>query len=149
MRIFSLAFLSALCLAAAPGPCDLVTKAEVQAAAGAPVSDATVNKINPRFCDYKLGATGSAVSVMLTDKSPADSAARTVEALKKSKINAELVAGVGDGAYRSSPGYGMQQLGAFKGSKHVIVTALITGSPEARSKAVTDAVMKQALAKVP
>ncbi|HEY3441431.1 MAG TPA: hypothetical protein VGK29_11790 [Paludibaculum sp.] len=131
------------------GPCALITKAEVQEAVGSPVAEGVVNRTNPNVCDFKIGATGSAVSIMLTRKSPVDSAEKTVDALKKSKINAEVVAGFGDSAYASSPGYGMQQLGVYQGSSHVIATVLILGSPEAKAKAVAQAVMRKALARVP
>lgn len=133
----------------APGPCGLLTKAEVQEAVGSPVAEGALNKTNPNVCDFKIGATGSAVSIMLTRKSPLDSAEKTVGALKKSKINAEAVAGLGDSAYASSPGYGMQQLGVYKGSSHVIATVLILGSPEAKAKAAAQAVMRKALARLP
>jgi hypothetical protein len=106
-----------------------------------------VNATNKSVCDFKGGA-GSLVSVMLAPKGPADTAEKIVSELKKRNISAQTVPGFGDGAYASSPGYGMQQLGAFKGSNQVIVTALIMGAPEAKSKAVTQAVMTKALAKV-
>jgi hypothetical protein len=86
--------------------------------------------------------------VSLTDKSSADSAERTVAELKKSKIAATVVPGLGDGAYSSSPGYGMQQLGAYKGGKQVIVTAMIMGAPEAKVKAAIEKVMRKALTKL-
>jgi hypothetical protein len=135
----------------APGlsPCALLTKAEVQEAVGAPVSAGVLNTTNKSVCDFKVGDAGSNVSIMLTAKAPGDSAEKTVAALKKQKISAEVVPGFGDSAYASSPGYGMQQLGVYKGSKHVIVTVLVFGAPEAKSKTVAQAVMRKALARVP
>ncbi len=129
-------------------PCALATKAEVQEAVGSPVSEGAVNATNKSVCDFKAGDMGSAVGIMLTAKAPADSAAKTVAELKKRKIAAEEVQGLGDGAYRSSPGYGMQQLGAYKGGSHVIVTVMLMGAPEAKSKAVAEAVMRKALGRV-
>jgi hypothetical protein len=131
------------------GPCALLTKAEVQEAVGSAVSPGEVNKTNHSVCDFKVGETGSLLSVMLTAKGPADSAEKMVSELKKRKIGADVVAGFGDGAYASSPGYGMQQLGVYKGASHVIVTVLLMGAPEAKSKAVAQAVMRKALARVP
>jgi hypothetical protein len=131
------------------GPCALLTQAEVQAAVGAPVSDGVINKTNQAVCDFKAGATGSTVGIMLTRKSAADSADKTVTALKKSNIKAEAVPGFGEGAYSSSPGYGMQQLGVYKGGSHVIVTVLIIGAPDAKSKTIAQTVMRKALARVP
>jgi hypothetical protein len=132
----------------ASGPCSLVTKAEVQEAAGTPVSDGAVNKINPAVCDFAVDTTGSAVSLLLTSKRPADSAEKTVGELKNQKLTAQVVTGFGDGAYTSSPGYGMQQLGVYKGTSHVIVTVLLMGAPDAKSKTVAEAVMRKALVRV-
>jgi hypothetical protein len=131
------------------GPCALLTKAEIQQAVGSPVSEGVINANNKSVCDFKAGDAGSIVSIMLTAKAPADSAEKTVAELKKRKISAEVAPGFGDSAYASSPGYGMQQLGVYKGSNHVIVTALLFGAPEAKSKAITQAIMRKALARVP
>lgn len=139
---------AALAGAAPSGPCSLLTKTEVQEAVGTPVSDGTVNTINRTVCDFKVDALGSAVSVMLTGKIPGDSAEKTVAELKKQKIGAQVVSGFGDSAYASSPGFGMQQLGVYKGSSHVIVTVLLMGAPEAKSKKVAEVVMNKALARV-
>jgi hypothetical protein len=129
-------------------PCTLVTKAEVQAAVGAPVSEGAINKTNKSVCDFKVGDAGSVLNIMLTAKGPADSAEAMVAGLKKQKISAEVTSGFGDGAYASSPGYGMQQLGVYKGSNHVIVTVLVFGAPEAKSKTIAQAVMRKALARL-
>jgi hypothetical protein len=141
---------SAAAQPAKPGlsPCALLTKAEVQEAVGAPVAEGAVNKINKSVCDFK-GDAGTSVSIMLTAKAAGDSADKTVAELNKRNIAAAVAPGFGDSAYASSPGYGMQQLGAYKGSSHVIVTVLVMGAPEARSKTVSQAVMRKALARVP
>lgn len=130
------------------GPCSLLTKADVQQAAGSAASEGTVNNLNKSVCDFKVGEAG-VVNISLVAKSPGDSAARTVAELKKRKISGEVAAGLGDGAYASSPGYGMQQLGVYKGQYHVIVTALLFGAPEAKTKAAVQALMKKALTKLP
>jgi hypothetical protein len=157
MRLTYISFcilLSAISAAAQPakpgsGPCALLTKAEVQEATGGTVSDGAVNSSNKTVCDFKIGDTGSVVGVMLTDKGSADSAEKMVAELKKRKVNSEVVSGFGDSAYRSSPGYGMQQIGVYKGSKHVIVTAMLMGSPEPKVKAITEKLMRKALARLP
>jgi hypothetical protein len=59
-----------------------------------------------------------------------------------------VVAGIGDSAYSSNPGYGMQQLGAYKESKHVVVTVFIMGAPEAKAKAIAEKVMRKALTRL-
>jgi hypothetical protein len=136
------------CNAQSPSPCSLATKAEVQEAAGTAVQDGTVNSTNKMVCDFKVGSMGSSVSILLTSKTAADSAAKTVAELKKRNIASELVPGLGDGAYSSSPGYGMQQIGAFKGARHVVVTVLILGGPEAKNKEVAIKVMRKALSRL-
>ena len=130
-------------------PCALLTKAEIQEFAGAPVSAGVINAHNQSVCDFKAGDTGSVVSIMLTTKSISDTSERTVAELKKRKISAEVVPGFGDSAYASSPGYGMQQLGVYKGSNQVIVTVLLLGAPEAKAKTVAQGLRRKALARVP
>lgn len=132
-----------------PGsPCSLLTKAEVQEAVGTPVADGAVNSINRTVCDFKVDGLGSAVSIMLTGKIPGDSAEKTVAELKKQKISGQVVSGFGDSAYTSTPGFGMQQIGVYKGSSHVIVTVLLMGAPDAKSKKAAELVMNKALARV-
>lgn len=150
--LFALASLSLLCISAlaqtASTPCSLVTRAEVQEAAGIQVSEGAPNSINKSVCEFKAATPGSIVSILLANKAPADSAERTVAELNKRKLAAAVVPGIGDSAYASSPGYGMQQLGAYKGSKHIVVTVLLMGAPEAKSKAAATAVIKKALARM-
>lgn len=141
-------FISGVCArAAGADPCSLVTAAEVKEATGVAVAGGVVNRLNKQVCDYKAAA-GSLLNVTLTDRGPADNAARTVAELNKRGMKAEAAAGIGDSAYRSSPGYGMQQMGAYKGSKQVVVTALLAGASEAKTRAAVEAVMKKALARV-
>jgi hypothetical protein len=133
---------------AAGGPCALLTKAEVQEASGVTVAEGVVNTTNKSVCDYRVGAGGSGIGIMLTDKGAADSAEKMVAGLAKSKISAKVVPGIGDGAYASSPGYGMQQFGAFKGSKHVIATVMLIGAPEAKAKDAAEKVIRKAVGKL-
>lgn len=145
-RPFAL-ILMASAMAWGADPCSLVTAAEVQAATGVAMAAGKVNGTNKSVCDY-VSATGSLLNVTLTEKGPADSAEKMVAELTKRKMKAEVAAGIGDGAYRSSPGYGMQQMGAYKGTKHVIVTAMLAGQAEAKVKAAVEAVLRKALARV-
>lgn len=134
---------------AGSGPCAVLTKAEVQQAVGATVSEGVINPNNKSVCDFKVGESGSAVSILITSKSPLDSAERTVSELKKRKMTAEVLQGFVDSAYSSSPGYGMEQVGVYKGAKHVIVTVLVQGAPAAKSKVIAQALMRKALPRVP
>jgi hypothetical protein len=154
MRLLQISIcIPVLCLAAMaqaklPGPCSLLTAADIQQVAGGTVSEGTPNKLNPSVCDYKMAA-GSILNVTVTAKGPADSAEKMVSELKKRSIAAEIVAGIGDSSYASAPGYGMQQAGAYKGSNHVIVTMLLAGAPEAKAKAMAQTLLKKAIAKLP
>jgi hypothetical protein len=129
-------------------PCALLTKAEIQEAAGVAVSEGAVNTTNKAICDYKVGTGGSLLNISLTPKGPADTPEKVVAELNKRKMPAQVLTGLGDGAYTSSAGYGMQQVGAYKGAKHVIVTVLIFGSPEAKSKAIAERVARKAVSKL-
>jgi len=133
---------------AAQSPCSLLTAAEVQAATGVKDAAGAPNKTNAAVCDYVLGATGAVLNVTLTAKGPQDSPEKMVSELAKRKIKAEVVKGIGDGGYWSSPGYGMQQMGAYRGSSHVIVTVLLMGQPEAKAKGVADTLLRKAVARV-
>ena len=155
MRIQTVLWFSCISLSAMvagtskQGPCALLTKADVQEAVGAAVSEGVINTTNASVCDFNVGDTGSVVSIMLTAKAPGDSAQKTVAELKKQSIKGEVIPGFGNGAYAASPGYGMQQLGVYKESHHVIVTVFLLGAPETKSKTVAQAVMRKALARVP
>jgi hypothetical protein len=131
---------------AGAGPCSLVTGAEVQAAVGSPSPEGVINATNKAVCDYKIG--NGILNVTLTPKGPGDSAEKTVAELKKRNIAATVVPGLGDSAYSSSPGYGMQQLGVFKGGSQVIVTVMLLSGGEAKAKAAADAVVRKALPRV-
>jgi hypothetical protein len=145
---FLFSALSAQTPKAGTSPCSLVTKAEIEEAVGGPVSDGVANAHNKMVCDYKAGAAGT-FNILLTSKAAGDKAERTVAELKKRGIQAELVPGFGESAYATRPGPGMQQLGVYKGSSHVIVTAMMFGKPDAKAKAVCQAIMRKALPRVP
>jgi hypothetical protein len=134
--------------ASAAGPCDLLTEADIQEATGKTVASSKINSHNKAVCDYVMGEATFVLNVSLTDKGPADSAEKMVAELQKRKIAAKTVAGLGDGAYTSSPGYGMQQAGVYKGSKHAIVTVMMMGAPEAKSKEAADKLIRKALARL-
>jgi hypothetical protein len=129
------------------GPCSLLTKAEVQEATGAAASDPKLNANNSSVCDFKVGDF-NAVGVMLGELGPNDSADKTMAELNKRKIQTQPVSGIGDRAFFASPGYGMQQLSAYKGSKYVIVTALIMGAPEAKVRGIIQILARKALARL-
>lgn len=155
MRALNSLFCAVLCLGmagatlatAAPGACGLLTQAEIKEVVGKAASPGTIAPENKALCSYTLDG-GSMFNITLTAKSALDSPERAVTEFKKHKMPAEVVTGIGDGGYATSPGLGMQQLGVYKGSNHVIVTLLVMGAPEAKVKAMNQALMKKALSKL-
>jgi hypothetical protein len=150
MRIFS--YIPAVLLLAIPayaqagksGPCSLLTKADVQQATGMTSTEGKPNPNNATVCDFKAGDT-NAVGIMLQNVAPGDSMERTIAELKKRKIETTPVSGIGDKGYFASPGYGMQQLSVYKGSKFIIVTVFFMGMDQAKSRTVAEKLAKAAV----
>jgi len=126
-------------------PCSLLTKADVKEATGLEASGGTPNKNNATVCDYTVGSGGVlGVSVL-----PGGDASRIVAELNKRGIKTEDAPGIGDRAFFAAMGYGMLQLNAFTGKGYVIVTLMLPGAAEAKSKEVAAKLMARALAKLP
>jgi len=130
---------------AATDPCSLLTKADIKELSGLDASVGTLNKNNATVCDYVVGA-GGVVSVSVPPGSGATPEAM-VAGLNKRNIKTENAAGVGDRAFFAAMGYGMIQLNAFKGRNYVIITLMLPGMDEAKSKGVATKLMNKALAK--
>jgi hypothetical protein len=130
---------------AAVDPCSLLTAADIKELAGLDTSGGTLNKNNAAVCDYKVGA-GGVVSVSVPPGSPATPDVMMAE-LNKRNIKTETAAGVGDRAFFAAMGYGMIQLNAFKGRTYVIITLMLPGMDEAKTKGVATKLMNKALAK--
>lgn len=134
-----------------PNPCSLLTRAEVQEAVGAPVLAGEIEKENQTVCTFKVGNTGSMVSIRILSREPGDNAEKQVAELKELKINAAVTSGFGDSAYTvksQGAGPGLQELDAFKGAYHVGVSTFLKGAPEAKHVAVNQALMRKVLAKL-
>lgn len=127
-----------------PSPCALVTKAEVQEVFGAPAADPKPNQHNSSVCDFLVGGT-SPVGVMIAELRPGETMEKTIAELKKRNIPAQPLSSLGDSAYFASPGYGMQQLSVYKGTRFFILTALIPGAPEAKVRGMLQSLAKKAL----
>jgi hypothetical protein len=149
--ILAIAAAVAFCQPGAAGkidPCGLVTKADIQTATGAAVEDGKLNAINKEVCEYKVGNMGGIVNFVARQTGPAETPDRIASELNKRKMETTDVAGVGDRAFFAKQSYGMVQLNAFKGNKYVIVTALVPGAPEAKTKAACEQLARKALAKL-
>jgi hypothetical protein len=148
-------FLFAVVVAAQPrpagakklDPCTLVGKADVQLVVGQNVAGPTPNKSNAAVCDFKVGDYGS-IGFAAQQQRPGEPPDLIIAGLKKMKIPATEVKGIGDRAFFASPGYGMTQLNAFKGPNYIIITLLIPGTAEDKQKAVAEKLMQKALSKL-
>jgi hypothetical protein len=128
-------------------PCALVSKADVQLVVGQNVDGPTPNKSNAAVCDFKVGDAG-ALGFAAQQQRPGETPDVTMAGLKKMNIPVTEAKGIGDRAFFASPGYGMTQLNAYKGSNYIIITLLIPGAPEAKQKAVAEKLMQLALSKL-
>jgi len=127
-------------------PCSFLTKADIKEATGQDTPGGSVNKINSTVCDHVVGA-GGVISVTAPTLGPNETPDAIAAALNKQKIKTENATGVGDRAFFASMGYGMIQLNAFKGRHYVIITLMLPGSAEAKTKEVAIKLMAKALAK--
>ena len=146
----SLLFVSATVFAQAPkprvDPCSLLTKADIKEAAGVESTGGTPNKNNAAVCDYGMGGAG-VLGVSVPAGGANASPDRIAAELNKGGIKTEAAPGVGDRAFFAAMGYGMTQLNAFKGRSYVIITIMLPGSTEAKTKDVATKLMNKALAK--
>lgn len=127
-------------------PCALVTKADIEQAAGATATDGKLNARNREVCDYQVGS-GGVVNFVIRQAGPGENADKIMSELAKRKIATTETKGIGDRAFFASMGYGMVQLNAFKGAHYLIVTALLPTSAEAKTKTVCEQLARKALAK--
>lgn len=150
--VFLTALLAGLSLAAqskpagAPGPCTLVTKAEIKDATGREPASGKLNPSNSSVCHFEFDGP-NAVTISLTDRKPGETAAKALAELKRSKQEVETVSGLGEFAFVVKA-YGMPALSVYKGSKVVSVVVFIMGVPEAKQKAMEEALAKKALGRL-
>jgi len=130
-----------------PDSCALVTKAEIQEAVGGTVADGAPNTGNSAMCDYKVGDYG-AISFWRRQAGPDDTADKMMAELKKRNIEFAEAKGIGDRSLFVSPGYGMVSLNTFKGTSYIILTALIPGAAEPKTKAICEKLMQKALTRL-
>lgn len=137
--------------AAPADSCGVLTAAEIQAAVGKPVGEGKLNtRANPlggRPCEHKVADLG-VFSVLVKPVAPGETPATVKAALEKQRIAISPSAALGDGSFFSSPGYGMVQLNAFKGSSYAIITMLVPGAAEAPQKAAAEKLMRLVLQRI-
>jgi hypothetical protein len=130
-------------------PCALLTKAEVQQVLGTDVGD---GKFNPKngagpTCQFTVGGFGQ-LSLMARPARPDEIPDQMVSEFKKHDVKAEEVKGVGDKAILTLPGYGMVQLGVFKGSTYLIFTMMVPNVSEEKAKPLVQKLALKAIAKL-
>jgi hypothetical protein len=146
----SLLFVSGTALAQPPkprvDPCSLLTKADIKEASGVESTGGTPNKNNAAVCDFGLGGAG-VLGVSLPPGGPDATPDKIAAELGKRGMKTEDAPGVGDRAFFAAMGYGMTQLNAFKGRSYVIITIMLPGSTETKTRDVATRLMNKALAK--
>jgi hypothetical protein len=130
-------------------PCALITKADIQQAAGTSAEDGKndpQNSAGPN-CTFKVGGMG-VLSLVVRQSRPDEKPDLMVAAFKRHKIKVEEAAGIGDRSIFTSPGFGTVQLNTFKGSNYLILTMAMLGSPEAKQHAIAEKLMQKVLSKL-
>jgi hypothetical protein len=127
-------------------PCSLLTKADIKEAAGVESTGGTPNKNNAAVCDYGLGGAG-VLGVSVPPGGADATPDKIAVELGKRGMKTEDAPGIGDRAFFAAMGYGMTQLNAFTGRSYVIITIMLPGSTEAKTRDVATKLMNKALAK--
>jgi hypothetical protein len=128
-------------------PCTLASKAEIQEALGMSVSDLKLNPKNQTLCECTVGSFGT-LSFFVRQGDPNDKPDAFTAELKRRNMQFTEVKGVGDRSFFVNQGYGMVQLNTYKGSTYVIITMLVPGTAEAKSKEMVTKLMQKVISKM-
>ncbi len=142
---------AALAAEKALDPCSLLTPAEIQAVVGKPVKPGTPkvqsNPLAGADCTYVVGDFGS-FNVLVKPLQKGETPAIYRTQFAKMKMAPVDLAGVGDGAFFTSPGFGMVQLHAFKSSKYILFTLLVPGLEESAVRPMAAKLMKMVVTRI-
>ncbi len=141
-----LAFFVAALATAAPTPCTVVTKAEIQEVVGKAPSDGKLNPSNNKVCHFEIGPPNG-VTVSIEGVNSLNNADKVLEAFKKRKSEVQMVPSLGDRAFFVKS-FGMNALSVYKGSNVVTVIVLLMSAPEAKQKAMAEKLARKALARL-
>jgi hypothetical protein len=146
MTMAALVILPAVLAADQPfDPCSLLTPAEIQAAVALPVKPGKAktqsNPLAGSNCTYVVGDFGS-FNVLVKPLQSGETPAAMKAQFAKMKMNPVDLAGVGDAAFFTSPGFGMVQLHAFKAPRYILFTLLIPGAQEPAVRTMAAKLMK-------
>ncbi len=126
-------------------PCSLLTPAEIQAVVGKPVKPGTPkvhsNPLAGSDCTYVVGDFGS-LNVLVKPLQRGETPAVIKAQFAKMKMTPSDVAGVGEAAFFTSPGYNMVQLHAFQSGKYALITLLVPGLQEPAVRPMAEKLMK-------
>ena len=132
-------------------PCKLLTKSEVEAAVGRPVSD---GKTEPgatpaagSSCTYDIPPYGT-LNILIRPLSSIETPEKIKNAFARRKPKLEDAPEIGNHAFYLYPGYGMIQLNAFKGSNYMLITILTPEADEAAAKTAAGKLMAMLLEKL-
>jgi hypothetical protein len=132
-------------------PCTLLTQAEIQAALGKPVQPgkpkAQTNPAAGSDCTFVVADYGM-FDILVKPLSISETPARIKAEFARLKMNPVDLPGVGDVSFFTSPGYGMTQLHAIKGSRYVLFTLLVPGLTEPAQKVAAEKLMRKLLPKL-
>jgi hypothetical protein len=132
-------------------PCSLLTPAEIQAVVGKPVKAGTPkvqsNPLAGADCTYVIGDFGS-FNVLHKPLQRGETPEIIKAQFAKMKMAPVDLPGVADAAFFTSPGFGMVQLHAFKGSKYILFTLLVPGLNEQATRPMAAKLMKTVASRI-
>jgi hypothetical protein len=132
-------------------PCSLLSPAEIQAVAGKPVKPGTPkvqsNPLAGADCTYVIGDFGS-LNVLVKPLQRGETPEVFKAQFAKMKMTPSDVAGVGDAAFFTSPGFSMVQLHAFTSGKYVLITLLVPGLKEPAERPMAEKLMKTVVSRI-
>jgi len=132
-------------------PCSLLTPAEIQAVVAKTVKAGTPkvesNPLAGSNCTYVVGDYGS-LNVLSKPLQRGESPELFKAQFAKMKMKPTDLAGVGNAAFFTSPGFGMVQLHAFKSSKYILITLLVPGLEEMAVRPLAAKLMKTVVTRI-
>ncbi len=133
--------------AAGVDPCSLLTVDDIKSVVNKPVTAGKVNASDASMCDYEVGG-GDLVSVAAKIASAGETIDKVMTAAQKHGKVGEKLSAPGDGSFFFDAGMNMVQLNTFRGNKYVIITSLLTGTPEPQVKEIVTKLMEKAVSKI-
>jgi hypothetical protein len=132
-------------------PCSLLTPSEIQAVVGKPVQAGTPkvqsNPASGANCTYVVGDIGS-LNILVKPLQSYETPEGIKAQFAKMKMTPVDVAGLGDAAFFTSPGFAMVQLHAFKSAKYLLITLLVPGLKEPDVRPLAETLMKTVVTRI-